>query len=56
MGHLNLISGQTHQTNTASVSGKVVNGSVIANIKAGFDDCGTAPRRFRCPARTSAIF
>jgi phospholipase C len=43
MGHLNLISGQTHQTNTASVSGKIVNGSVIANITAGFDDCGTAP-------------
>jgi phospholipase C len=43
MGHLNLISGQTHQTNTASVSGKVVNGSVIANITAGFDDCGAAP-------------
>jgi phospholipase C len=43
MGHLNLISGQTHQTNTASVSGKVANGSVIANITAGYDDCGTAP-------------
>ena len=43
MGHLNLISGQTHQTNTASVSGKVVNGSVIANITAGYDDCGVAP-------------
>ncbi len=43
MGHLNLISGQTHQTNTASVSGKIVNGSVIANITAGYDDCGTAP-------------
>jgi phospholipase C len=43
MGHLNLISGQTHQTNTVSVSGKVANGSVIANITAGYDDCGTAP-------------
>jgi len=43
MGHLNLISGQTHQTNTASVSGKVVNGSVIANITAGYDDCGVPP-------------
>jgi phospholipase C len=43
MGHLNLISGQTHQTNTLSVSGKIVNGSVIANITAGWDDCGVAP-------------
>ena len=40
MGHLNLISGQTHQTSVDSVAGKVVNGSVIANINAGFDDCG----------------
>jgi phospholipase C len=43
MGHLNLISGQTHQTNTLTVSGKVANGSVIANITAGYDDCGTPP-------------
>jgi phospholipase C len=43
MGHLNLISGQTHQINTLSVSGKVANGSVIANITAGWDDCGTPP-------------
>ena len=40
MGHLNLISGQTHQTSVASISGKVANGSVIANLNAGFDDCG----------------
>jgi phospholipase C len=40
MGHLNLISGQTHQTSVSSVSGKVANGSVIANLNAGFDDCG----------------
>ncbi|HKE26131.1 MAG TPA: alkaline phosphatase family protein [Bryobacteraceae bacterium] len=39
MGHLNLVSGQTHQTGVASISGKVANGSVIANINAGFDDC-----------------
>ena len=43
MGHLNLISGQTHQNNVTTVSGKVVNGSVIANITAGYDDCGEAP-------------
>jgi len=41
-GHLNLISGQTHQTNTASISGKVASGSIIANVNAGFDDCGNA--------------
>ena len=40
MGHLNLISGQTHQTSVSSSAGKVANGSVIANINAGFDDCG----------------
>jgi phospholipase C len=40
MGHLNLISGQTHQTGIDSISGKVANGSVIANLNAGFDDCG----------------
>jgi phospholipase C len=40
MGHLNLISGQTHQTSVNSISGKVANGSVIANLNAGFDDCG----------------
>jgi phospholipase C len=40
MGHLNLISGQTHQTSTQTVSGKIVNGSVIANIEAP-EDCET---------------
>jgi phospholipase C len=40
MGHFNLISGQTHQTSVASIAGKVANGSVIANLNAGFDDCG----------------
>jgi phospholipase C len=40
MGHLNLISGQTHETSVSSISGKVANGSVIANLNAGFDDCG----------------
>lgn len=41
MGHLNLLSGQTHQTNTASVSGTIANGSVIANIDPVDDDCST---------------
>ena len=41
MGHLNLISGQTHQSSVASIAGKVANGSVIANVEAGFDDCVT---------------
>jgi len=41
MGHLNLVSGQTHGATPASVSGKVVNGSVIANIDPALDDCST---------------
>jgi phospholipase C len=46
MGHLNLISGQTHQTSVNSIAGKVANGSVIANVEAGFDDCtGKTPVR-----------
>ncbi len=39
MGHLNLISGQTHQTATPSISGKIANGTVIANVEAFYDDC-----------------
>jgi phospholipase C len=41
MGHLNLVSGQTHGATPTSVSGKVVNGSVIANIDPTTDDCST---------------
>jgi phospholipase C len=41
MGHLNLISGQTHTTSVTSISAKVANGTVIANVEAGFDDCVT---------------
>ncbi|MGA3292764.1 MAG: alkaline phosphatase family protein [Candidatus Acidiferrales bacterium] len=41
MGHLNLVSGQTHGAVPASVSGKVANGSVIANIDPTGDDCST---------------
>jgi len=44
MGHLNLISGQTHQTSINTISGKIANGSIIANVEAGYDDCtGTTP-------------
>ncbi len=41
MGHLNLISGSTHTTSVTSISGKVANGSVIANVEApaANDDC-----------------
>jgi len=39
MGHLNLLSGQTHQTSVDSLSGTVVNGSVIANLNPVDDDC-----------------
>ena len=41
MGHLNLISGQTHTTSVTTISGKVANGTVIANVEAGYDDCVT---------------
>ena len=41
MGHLNLISGQTHQTATPAISGKIANGSVIANVEPTADDCAT---------------
>ncbi|HTX15141.1 MAG TPA: alkaline phosphatase family protein, partial [Candidatus Baltobacteraceae bacterium] len=41
MGHLNLVSGQTHGATPVSVSGKVVNGSVIANIDPTGDDCSS---------------
>ena len=42
MGHLNLISGQTHTTSVVSIQDKVANGSVIANVEAGVDDCVTS--------------
>jgi phospholipase C len=40
-GHQNLIAGQTNTTSTlpASASGLVVNGSIIANVEAGYDKC-----------------
>ncbi len=45
MGHLNLISGQTHGAtagpNSISIKKSVVNGSVIANIDPAWDDCST---------------
>jgi phospholipase C len=41
MGHLNLVAGQTHGATPTSVAGKVVNGSVIANIDPTGDDCST---------------
>ena len=41
MGHLNLISGQTHGANPASVAGKIVDGTIIANVNPTLDDCST---------------
>ena len=41
MGHLNLVSGQTHGATPATVKGKVANGSVVANIDPTGDDCST---------------
>jgi phospholipase C len=46
MGHLNLISGLTHQTNVDSLGVKIAHGSIIANVEAGYDDCtGVAPTK-----------
>jgi phospholipase C len=42
MGHINLISGQTHTTSVTTISGKIANGSIVANVEAGFDDCVTS--------------
>jgi phospholipase C len=39
MGHLNLLSGQTHGATPANVTGKIINGSVIANVNPTMDDC-----------------
>ncbi len=43
-GHQNLVAGQTHTASAlpASAAGKVVNGSIIANVEAGVDDCVVA--------------
>ncbi len=40
MGHLNLISGQTHGA-SKSISGKIVDGTVIANFNPTTDDCSS---------------
>ena len=52
MGHLNLISGQTHQTNepgnvlkTGASTYVIRNGSVIANLDSGLEDCRSAPTK-----------
>ena len=39
MGHLNLISGQTHQSGIAASGKNIVNGAIIGNVEAAFDDC-----------------
>jgi phospholipase C len=41
-GHQNLIAGQTNTLTGTSISGFVVNGSIIANVEAGVDNCVTA--------------
>src|SRR5271165_969706 len=50
MGHLNLISGQTHQTyepgnvlKTGATTFVIRNGSVIANLDSALDDCKSTP-------------
>jgi len=39
VGHLNLVAGETHGAIPSSVPGKVVDGTVIKNVEAGYDDC-----------------
>ncbi len=41
LGHLNLISGQSHQTNTANLTTVIRNGSVVANLDSALDDCNS---------------
>ena len=41
MGHINLISGDTHTTSVTTIKGKIANGSIIGNVEAGVDDCVT---------------
>jgi phospholipase C len=41
MGHLNLVSGQTHGATPATVPGEVANGTVIGEIDPTDDDCST---------------
>jgi len=41
-GHQNLVAGQTHTTSVSSISGKIVNGTIVANVEAGAGDCVVA--------------
>jgi phospholipase C len=41
LGHLNLISGQTHQANIPGPSSVIRNGTVIANLDSSLDDCNS---------------
>jgi phospholipase C len=43
LGHFNLISGQTHQTNVPGPSTVIRNGTVIANLDSSLDDCTSNP-------------
>ena len=42
LGHLNLISGQTHGANITNDGNRIVNGTVIGNKDPAFDDCSGA--------------
>jgi phospholipase C len=46
VGHLNLVAGQTHGALVTGSSPNVVDGTVVGNVAAQFDDCGprTGPR------------
>jgi phospholipase C len=40
-GHLNLVSGQTHDATGADILDMVANGTVIGDINSAYDDCST---------------
>ncbi len=39
VGHLNLVSGEIHGAVPENIPGKVIDGTVIKNVEAGYDDC-----------------
>ena len=39
VGHLNLVSGETHGATPENVPGKIIDGTIIKNVEAEFDDC-----------------
>ena len=52
-GHQNLIAGQTHTASVNTIAGDIVNGSMIANVEAGVDDCVVASSKVNPVIMTS---